>query len=78
MSKPTKTIIPVVTIGWSGLWNDGSFGWRTSTFLEHGRPESLEVLQRECGGGTKFYRCRITVTPLKDKRGRYIVKRAKP
>jgi hypothetical protein len=76
-----KKIAPATMIGWSGFWNDETLGWRTSTFVASGpralRRDSMDSEQRESPAGTKFIRCRITVTPIKDKRGRYIARYGK-
>ena len=72
--------------GWSGLYNDGTLGWCVSYFVDP-YPQSLNEHQREvlgilvkhpqgwCNGD--MYRVQITVTPIKNKRGKYIIKRAR-
>lgn len=76
----------VTGLGWVGLYYDGSLGWLLSDFVCAGSPARLTNDQRkalagspEYAGGqpSDFYCVEITMRPLKDKRGRYIVKRGK-
>jgi hypothetical protein len=74
-----RRVAPVKTVGWTGQWNDGTLGWRTSTFL-NGGTETMDTAQTDAikaGGDGRFFRCRITVTPLKDSRGRYITRKGR-
>jgi hypothetical protein len=72
----SKIKVPKKTIGtgYSGLWNDGTLGWRTSSYphcrCQDGSPSMYPPMYAR----TRFFRCRITVTPLRDKKGRPIVR----
>jgi hypothetical protein len=73
MTKPTVTSIKAA--GWTGLWIDGEPGWFTTTHLRNGRRDG-QLTSNVNAKGHPFYRCKITVRLLKDKRGRFIVRRA--
>lgn len=73
----------VTGTGWCGVWEDGTLGFCLSQFVEKGH--TLNRYQQECLGlavvkpegwrASDMYRVKITVEPLKDKRGRAIVRK---
>lgn len=71
------------TRAWIGMYRDGSLGWQCPEYLRPGDSE-MSRTQREILKGTArdyaksdFYRVEITVKPLRDKRGREIVRRVR-
>ena len=76
----------VTGVGWSGTYyGERQLGWLVSEFVDT-YPHNLNHAQRMALGldantrgvaASNMYRVRITITPLKDKRGRYIVKRTR-
>lgn len=65
-------VIPKKTTakGFVGTWVDGTVGWAMPKHLArgwNGRPE-----KEHWNAGGEIYLCEIKVTPLKDKRGRFI------
>ena len=90
--KPYDKPRTVTGIGWSGLYNDGTLGWLLSDFIAPGRGNAAVLTsdQRKAlarhpdyrtvsvdGQRNDFYRVKITIQPMRDKRGRLIVKRGK-
>lgn len=74
----------VVGYGWCGVWNEGGLGFLMPRFISHGQGEPLSTEQRESLSGTSqdvatsdFYRVKVTLEAVKDKRGRPVVRRAK-
>lgn len=75
---------PITGLGWSGLYSDDTPGWCLSQFVDK-YPQSLNKAQHEALGhhvekregwcASDMYRVRITIEPVKNKRGKYIVKR---
>ena len=69
---------------WVGTYHGDQLGWVAPRMIEPNGNTPLDSEQRlmlsanqrqYCPGD--LYRCRITITPLKNKRGHYIVKRNK-
>jgi len=69
---------------WVGVYNDKkrSLGWMAPKFIEPGRGSGLDEEQRRLlSPGQRhyfpgdLYRCRITIQPVRAKRGRLIVRR---
>ena len=74
----------VVGYGWCGQWHDGSLGFLMSTHIANGKrnAEPLSAEQRESLSGVSrtyatsdFYKVRVTVEIVKNKRGKAIVRR---
>lgn len=71
---------PVSGLAWCGTWHDGTLGWQVSEYVSAGQ-SPLSRTQRKILDGdpnyypADFYRVRVTIEPVKDKNGRYIVKR---
>ena len=69
---------------WVGAYHGGELGWMAPKMINpNGKTRAdteqdrmLSANQRQYYPGD-LYRCLITITPLKDKRGHYIVKRNK-
>ena len=79
-------IAKTIGVAWCGLYNDNQLGWVLPEFLDPTAPTALSSLQQailaRIGEGKEYcpqdmYRVLITIEALKDKRGRYIIKRAK-
>lgn len=75
----------VVGYGWCGEWADGGLGFLMSPHIAHGKrnAERLSTEQRGSLSGksrlfatSDFYRVRVTLEAMKDKRGKLIVRRA--
>lgn len=82
--KPKRTVVK--GIGWTGLYSDGDPGWCLSTFLEPDGESSLSGDQREVlrideshkmWAKGDMYRVEITLKLLKNKKGKFITKRAR-
>ena len=77
-----ECIAKVTGIGWCGRYKNGEkrLGWLLSPFIEPRCPMGLSSEQRKSLAGhqdyaqSKFYRVRVTIEPLLDKRGNYIVR----
>lgn len=72
------------TTAWTGLWNDGEPGWRFSPYLHpRGYATARDVTNPAHLSGfvpsvtDSFYKVKVTIELLKDKRGRYITRRGK-
>lgn len=80
MTKKIK-LKSVSGIAWCGAYRDGLLGWMAPTFV-HTSPSNLsqeqkavlKIGQRNYWPGD-LYRVRITITPIKNKKGGLIVKR---
>lgn len=79
--KPLRTVKGRV---WVGLWQNGDLGFCLPPFAAHKEGEPLSQVQQEVVRGrsrtwasSDMYRVEITLRPVKDRRGRYIVRRAK-
>lgn len=71
--KPSKRRIKGT--GWTGVWLDGTPGWFTTEHVYDGTSWGHKTSNPNAAG-CRFYRCEITVRLLRDKRGRFIVRRA--
>jgi len=69
--------------GWSGLWSDNSLGWQLSYYVQEKDFARLNETQESAlrGNGeyasSDMYRVKITIQPVLNKKGKYIVRRAK-
>jgi hypothetical protein len=63
---------------WVGCWGDGNPGWGMPGHIDDWNETLRTQAKRDyvCDGDV-FYRCKVTVELLKDKRGRYITKKAR-
>ena len=84
--KPSRHPAPdgatVVGYGYVAPWLDGTPGWVMPTHLttfdrdkKSARKYPGKVESRPWNSGEASYLCRITVKPVRDKRGRLIVRR---
>lgn len=77
-AKERPTMDRFVATGYVGLWLDGVPGWCSSQYLRPRQPDGPPLLSRNPNTkGAKFYRAIFSVQLLKDRRGRFIVRRAK-
>jgi len=69
----------VVGLAWCGRFNDGSLGWAMPAHVTgYGEPIRSSVDDRDwVHAGDAFYRVRVTVELVTDKRGRPIIRRAR-
>lgn len=78
--------LPVVGDGWCGIYDTRSrykLGWIMPHFVCHGRSAPLSENQRKVLGEIRnrqfakgdMYRVRITIQPVKNARGKFIVRR---
>ena len=74
MSKPRDVPPQVSGVGWAGLWSDGTLGWHVSQYVYPGRRNGAPLNAEQARLHGPFYRVRISLVPLRDKRGRPIVK----
>lgn len=85
MREPGKK---VVGFGWCGCYEGTSahcLGWLMPPFVSHKQNASLTSDQLKALGllpnkqfaRSDMWRVRITIEPVKDKRGKYVVRRAK-
>ena len=76
MSKRIEVPDPTTGFGYVGQWLGGSLGWCLPNHLGgHSRKTRIEPVTERYRLGLlpkRFFLCRITVTPLLDKRGRPI------
>lgn len=64
--------------GWVGRFIDGDIGWNTPNHCTGFATITDSSMDRSgLGPDDTLYLCRITVEVLKDKRGRYITRRAR-
>lgn len=80
-----KVMIPRTTTGYgyAGTWGDGSVGWFLTDHVTGGGrkyagspPERAQEFVTE--RTERFYLCKITLTPVKDKKGRPVTKIVRP
>lgn len=71
----------VTGIVWCGAYQNGDLGWLAPTFVDK-YPSGLSEEQRNCltlGQRNYYpgdmYRVKVTIEPVMDKNGRYIVRR---
>lgn len=75
--KDGNQITGVSGLAWSGVYNDGTLGWRIPSYVSK-YPSSLCGEQiDELEEDIDFYRVRITVELVPDSRGNPIVKKHK-
>jgi hypothetical protein len=79
---PAPSSATAVGFGYVGAWANGLPGWVMPTHVDTSyRPRKRRYPGRVQGQdwniGEPSYLCRITVTPVLDKRGRLIVRRIK-
>ena len=81
-----KTIRSVSGYIWVGRYRNGLLGYVLPQYMSPNGSEPTSELQKEiiCGVNrgrqyyrSDFYRVKITLTPLKNKQGNYIVRRIK-
>lgn len=77
MSKVRKTS----GLAWCGVWKDGELGFLAPKFVS-AYPSGLSTEQEEMMAlkngqyyPSDLYRVRITIEPVRNKKGRYIVRR---
>lgn len=75
----------IIGYGWCGVWCDGTLGFLMSRHTAHGKrnakPLSAEQLESLSGksqniAASDFYRVKVTVELVKNKRGKPIVRRS--
>lgn len=76
---------PRVGYGYVGVWSDGTLGWCMPKHVsshdkdvKSARRYVHKVDATEWNTGSQSYLCRITIAPVRDSRGRFIVRRIKP
>lgn len=78
----------VIGYGWCGCYSgtsDHRLGWLMPPFVSHKQSASLTTEQRKALGllpnkdyaTGDMWRVKVTIEPVKDKRGKYIVRRAR-
>ena len=79
--KPIRRVTGYI---WAGRYRNGELGYILPTYMSPNRSAALSELQREvvCGVGrgkycyrSDFYRVKITLTPVRNKKGNYSVRR---
>lgn len=79
MSKKLELPKPTTGYGYVGVWSDGSIGWFMPRHIDsryaRNYPSSpAPDMPRYAGKRERAFLCKITVTPVTDKRGRPVTR----
>lgn len=86
-TKKIEIPMPTTGYGYAGVWCDGKLGWfapkHVSGYSRRYAEPPNEAARENVNpiSGDRFFLCKVTLTPVKDKNGRpvtKIVKRKKP
>lgn len=64
--------------GYCGIWQDGTIGWQVPKYLYNDKHniEKPDFSQSVISDNDVFVKCKITIEPMKDKRGNIIKRKA--